>query len=100
MYKIPRSVIKMKTIKNSFKYKNKTTLLGKLRKKFYEVTNWDFSEVVVVKIPVSLDGYKYLYRHLVKINRIFKGNLLLTLNQTETYGIKSFHAVISLKVIK
>lgn len=100
MYKIPRSVKKMKTIKNSFKYKNKTTLLGKLRRKFFEVTNWSFPEVVVAKIPVNLEGYKYLYRHLFKINRIFKGNLLLTLNQTESFGVKSFNAVISLKVIR
>jgi hypothetical protein len=90
----------MKTVKNKLKYKNKTSFLGKLRKRFHELTNWNYSEVIVVKLPVNLEGYKYLNRHLVKINRAFKGSLILTLNKTQFAGEWGYTAVISLKVIK
>jgi hypothetical protein len=90
----------MKTVKNKLKYKNKTSLLGNLRKRFHEITNWSYSEVVVAKLPVNLEGYKYLNRHLVKLNRLFKGGLIITLNKTEYAGEMGYTAVVSLKVIK
>jgi hypothetical protein len=89
----------MKT-KNKFKYKNQITFLGKLRKRFHEVTNWTYSEVVVAKLPVDLEGYKYLNRHLVKINRLFHGSLVITLNKSEYSGEMGYNAVISLRVIR
>jgi hypothetical protein len=88
----------MKTVKNKLQYKNQITFLGELRRKFHEVTNWSYPEVVVAKLPVNVEGYKYLYRHLVKINRIFKGSLFLTLNKSEYAGEIGYIVVISLKV--
>jgi hypothetical protein len=87
-------------MKNKLKYKNQITFLGELRKRFMEMTNWNYSEVVVAKHPVSLESYKYLNRHLVKINRAFKGSLILTLNKTQYAGEYGYNAVISLKVIR
>lgn len=92
-----RSAHKMK---NKLKYKNQITFLGKLRKRLIEATNWNYSEVVVAKIPVNLEGYKYLHRHLVKVNRVFKGSLIITLNKTEYAGEMGYTAVVSLKVIR
>jgi len=86
--------------KNTLKYKNQTTLLGKLRKRFHEITNWSYDEVVVAKYPINLESYKYLNRHLVKINRVFKGSVFLTLNKSEYAGEMGYTAVISLKVTK
>ena len=90
----------MKTVKNKLKYKNQITFLGKLRKRFNEITNWNYSEVVVAKHPISLESYKYLNRNLVKINRAFKGALILTLNKTEYAGEWGYTAVISLRVTR
>lgn len=87
-------------MKNKLKYKNKVSFLGNVRKRFYEVTNWSFPEVVVAKHEISLDSYKYLYRHLVKINRAFKGALIITLNKTKYAGDYGYTAVISLKVTR
>lgn len=87
-------------MKNKLKYKNQITFLGKLRKRLIEATNWNYSEVVVAKIPVNLEGYKYLHRHLVKVNRVFKGSLIITLNKTEYAGEMGYTAVVSLKVIR
>jgi hypothetical protein len=90
----------MKTVKNKLKYKNQITFLGKLRMKLHQVTNWNYSEVLVAKHPINLESYKYLNRHLVKINRAFKGSLILTLNSTEYAGEMGYTAVISLKVTR
>jgi hypothetical protein len=84
--------------KNKLKYKNQITFLGRIRRKLHEVTNWSYPEVVVAKIQISIESYKYLYRHLVKINRCFKGHLILTLNKSEYAGELGYIAVISLKV--
>jgi hypothetical protein len=86
--------------RNNLKYKNQITFLGKLRKSFIDATNWSYSELVVAKLPVNLEGYKYLNRHLVKLNRLFKGGLIITLNKTEYAGEMGYTAVVSLKVIK
>jgi hypothetical protein len=86
--------------RNNLKYKNQITFLGKLKKSFIDATNWNYSEVVVAKLPVNLEGYKYLNRHLVKLNRLFKGGLIITLNKTEYAGEMGYTAVVSLKVIK
>ena len=86
--------------RNNLKYKNQITFLGKLKKSFIDATNWNYSELVVAKLPVNLEGYKYLNRHLVKLNRLFKGGLIITLNKTEYAGEMGYTAVVSLKVIK
>jgi hypothetical protein len=88
----------MRKVKNKFKFKNKVSWLSKLRKKFHEL--YVFEEVVVGKISINIESYKYLYRHLVKINRCFNGHLFITLNKTEYKGAYGYTAVINLKVIK
>jgi hypothetical protein len=85
-------------MKNNLKYKNKLTIFGKLRKKFHELTNWNYTEIFISKTEISLESYKYLYKHLVKINKAFNGNVSLTLNKTKVNGDYVFLAVISLKV--
>lgn len=87
-------------MRNKLKYKNKLTFLGALRKRFHEITNWSYEEIVIVKLPINIESYKYLYRHIVKINKSFKGNLSLSLNKSEYAGEEGYTAVIKLKVIK
>jgi hypothetical protein len=87
-------------MRNNLKYKNKPTFLGKLRRRFHEVFNFRYEDVVVAKIEITLDSYKYLYRNLVKINQSFGKKLFITLSKSDYKGEFGYYAVISLKVIR
>jgi hypothetical protein len=88
----------MKTVKNKLQYKNQITLFGKLRRRFHEMIDMSYEQIVVAKLPITLENYKYFNRHLVKINKAFKDSLFLTLNKSEYAGEMGYTAVVSLKV--
>ena len=90
----------MKTVKNILKYKNKTSFLGRLRKKILYNLDFRFSDVVVAKHEITLDSYKFLYRNLVKINKALKNVAHITISKAKYNGEYGYTLVISLKVIR
>lgn len=90
----------MKKVKNNFKYKNIISPVAKLKKALISFFNYKFEDVVIAKYEIDLEAYKYLYRHLVKINRIFKGFMFLTISKAKYNGKFGYTVVINLKVIR
>jgi hypothetical protein len=90
----------MKTVKNILKYKNKTSFLGRLRKKLLYNLDFRFSDVVIAKHEISLESYKFLYRNLVKINKALKGIATLTISKAKYNGEFGYTLVVNLKVIR
>lgn len=90
----------MKTVKNSFKYKNKVSPLAKLRRSIHQFFNVKYEDQVIAKFEIDLDSYKYLYRNLVKINKALRSFCFITLSKAKYNGKFGYTVVISLKVLR
>lgn len=86
--------------KNNLKYKNKIKFLAKIRRKIHEMFEYRYEDVTVAKHEIDLDSYKFLYRHLVKINKALRGICFITLSKAKYNGTFGYTVVISLKVIR
>lgn len=90
-------------MKNKLKYKNKPTLLGKLKgflSLIVDKNTFVPKEYVKTSFEVDEESYKYLYRNLYKINMALKDFMDISLTKTPLESGYSFIVVVNLKVEK
>ena len=84
--------------KNALKYKNETTLLGKVRRKFHSFLDVTYPKTIKLKFEITLSQYKYFHRHLLNLNKALSGIGQINISKAKYAGEYGYTLSINLKV--